>query len=201
MAEGLKFGPLGDSAVHLCVDMQRMFAEPTDWRTPWMERVLPLVVTLVAPRPERTVFTRFIPLPDAGSGPGTWGRYYERWPRMTLNRLPPGLVDLIPALARFAPPAEIVDKTVYSPWLQTPLHRLLRGNGIDTLVISGGETEICVLATVMGAIDLGYRVVLATDALCSSADSTHDAMLAIYRSRFGMQVEAAPVDEILAAWR
>jgi nicotinamidase-related amidase len=67
--------------------------------------------------------------------------------------------------------------------------------------VSGGETEVCVLATVMGAIDYGHRVIIATDALCSSADSTHDAMLEIYGSRFGMQVETAPVKEILESWR
>jgi nicotinamidase-related amidase len=70
---------------------------------------------------------------------------------------------------------------------------------VDTLVISGAETEVCVLATVLGAIDRGYRVVLATDAVCSSADATHDAMLEIYHSRFGMQVETAQIDEILEA--
>ena len=38
---GLHFGPLGANWVHLCVDMQRMFAEQTDWHAPWMQRVLP----------------------------------------------------------------------------------------------------------------------------------------------------------------
>jgi nicotinamidase-related amidase len=52
----------------------------------------------------------------------------------------------------------------------------------------------------IGAIDLGYRVVLATDALCSSADETHDAMLRVYESRFGMQVETAETVEVLDAW-
>jgi nicotinamidase-related amidase len=197
----LEFGALGDSAVHLCVDMQRLFAEDTEWRTPWMQRVLPAVVALVEKRPERTVFTRFIPQNEPGEGHGTWKRYYERWPAMTRSRLAEGMVDLVAPLDRFAPPALVVDKLVYSPWLQTDLHSRLRGKGVDTLVISGGETEVCVAATVLGAIDFGYRVVLAHDALCSSADETHDAMLTIYQNRFGMQVEPVTVAEILDAWR
>src|SRR3546814_7558824 len=56
---GLRHGDLGATARHLCVDMQRLFAEPTDWETPWMGRVLPNVVRIVAAHPERTVFTRF----------------------------------------------------------------------------------------------------------------------------------------------
>ena len=41
-------GPLTEKAVHLCVDMQRIFQDGL-WRTPWMTRVLP-VVTEIAGR-------------------------------------------------------------------------------------------------------------------------------------------------------
>lgn len=197
----LNSGLSGERCIHLCVDMQRMFSEPTAWLTPWMNRVLPQVVQLVEPRPERSVFTRFIPARQPGMGQGMWRQYYERWREMTVSQMGEDMVRLVPALERFAPPAMVVDKHVYGPWMETDLHSRLNSAGIDTLVISGAETEVCVLATVLGAIDLGYRVVIATDALCSSADETHDAMLMIYNSRYGMQVEAATVDEVLEAWR
>lgn len=196
---GLHFGPLGANWVHLCVDMQRMFAEQTEWHAPWMEKVLPEVVRLVEMGPERTIFTRFIPARSADKAGGTWRRYYQRWAAMTRDRLDPDLIDVIPDLARFAPPARVLDKPIYSPWLGSSLHGELRRAGIDTVVISGAETEVCVMAAVIGAIDLGYRVVIATDAICSSADSTHDAMHHIYDSRFGMQVETAAVMEIVDA--
>ena len=57
----LRYGAPGETAVHLCVDMQRMFAEATDWRMPWLERVLPNIVAITAAHPDRTIFTRFIP--------------------------------------------------------------------------------------------------------------------------------------------
>ncbi len=199
--DGLRFGPLGDTAAHVCVDMQRLFAEDTPWRTPWMRRVLPNVVALAGARPERLCFTRFVPLDKPESGAGTWRRYYERWSDVTLQAIDPSLVDLVPELRRFAPPAPVLDKRVYSPWGSTGLHEMLQRAGKNTLIVTGGETEVCVLATVLGAIDLGYRVVLATDALCSSADQTHDAMLEIYHSRFGMQVETAQCEEIVEAWQ
>ena len=53
---------------------------------------------------------------------------------------------------------------------------------------------------VLGAVDLGYRVVVPTDAICSSSDATHDALLTLYRERYGGQVETASTDEILASW-
>lgn len=197
----LRFGGLEPQAIHLCVDMQRMFAEDTEWRTPWMERVLPNVVRLVEARPERTVFTRFIPAAEPGRGVGTWRRYYERWASMTRERLGAEMLDLVTPLALHVPPALVVDKPVYSPWFVPGLHAALQNLKPDALVISGLETEVCVLATVLGAIDHGYRTVIATDAICSSADSTHDAMLEIYGGRFGMQVETATTEEILDALR
>src|SRR5258707_15878799 len=35
-------------AVHLCIDMQNIFSKGGLWETPWMERVLPTIVTLPA---------------------------------------------------------------------------------------------------------------------------------------------------------
>ena len=35
-------------AVHLCIDMQRIFAPGGLWATPWMERVLPTIASIVA---------------------------------------------------------------------------------------------------------------------------------------------------------
>jgi nicotinamidase-related amidase len=64
-------------------------------------------------------------------------------------------------------------------------------------VITGGETDVCVLATVLGAVD---RVVLATDAVRSSSDETHDGMMTLYRQRFGQQLKVAMTDQILHNW-
>jgi nicotinamidase-related amidase len=54
-----------------------------------------------------------------------------------------------------------------------------------------------VLATAIGAIDWGFRVILVTDALCSSADETHDAMMKVHMNRFGEQVECVTTDALL----
>jgi nicotinamidase-related amidase len=196
----LRFGPLTDTCLHICVDMQRLFAEDTDWHTPWMDRVLPNVVRIVEAHPAQTVFTRFIPAERPGQGRGTWRRYYEKWESMTISRLGEAMVELVPEVARFVPPARVVDKHVYSPWLERELDNTLRGTTIDTLVVSGGETDVCVLATVLGAVDRGYRVVVATDALCSSTDETHDAMMTLYHNRYGQQVETVTTDVVLENW-
>jgi nicotinamidase-related amidase len=60
---------------------------------------------------------------------------------------------------------------------------------------------VCVLAAVLGAVDLGYRVVVVKDGLCSSSDASHDRLIALYHERYGQQVEAAECAEVLDAWR
>ena len=71
---------------------------------------------------------------------------------------------------------------------------------VDTVVISGGETDVCVLASVLDAIDLGYRVVVVSDALCSVSDEAHENLLKLFNERFGQQIEVASSDTILKAW-
>src|SRR3954449_12760300 len=80
------------------------------------------------------------------------------------------------------------------------LHLQLRNVGIDTVIITGGETDVCVLSTMLGAIDWGFRVILVTDALCSSADETHDAMMNVYTNRFGEQAETVTTNTLLESW-
>ena len=50
----LRYGAPGETAVHLCVDMQRMFAEGTDWKMPWLEHVLPNILSITSTHPEKT---------------------------------------------------------------------------------------------------------------------------------------------------
>jgi nicotinamidase-related amidase len=196
----LRDEPLPQTATHLCVDMQRLFAPGTEWALAWMPRVLPRIVRLCELAPEKSIFTRFVPARRPGEGRGTWRRYYRHWASMTIEAVGAEMVELIPELAQFVPPAQVVDKTVYSPWWDPDLHQRLRARNCDTLVVSGGETDMCVLATVLGAVDLGFRTVLVRDAVCSSSDESHDSMLGLFGTRYGQHVEIGTTEEIADLW-
>ncbi len=186
---------------HLCVDMQRMFAEETPWRAPWMDRVRPVAERLVSLHPGRTVFTRFMPPERAEDAVGCWADYYRKWHQFTGEEAEPGIVDLVPELARFVPPAAVFDKPGYSAFSTPDLLPFLRKRGVETLIVTGTETDVCVLSSVMSAVDHGFRVVLAKDAMCSSTDDTHDALIALYAQRFGLQVALTTSEAIEANWR
>jgi nicotinamidase-related amidase len=149
--------------------MQNLFAPGGPWATPWMEKALPSIKRLAGHAPERTVFTRFIPPADASEANGMWRAYYRKWSTVTRDRLNPDLMELVPELRGFVPPASVIDRMVYSAFGGGRLLGFLSKHHVDTLIISGGETDVCVLSTVLSAIDLGYRIILVEGALCSSS--------------------------------
>lgn len=202
-ADGLTYGPLGaDDTAHLCIDMQALLNAPgSPWQAAWSDAVLPQVLRLVEHAPAACLFTRFMPPQRAEDMPGAWRRYYDYWQSLTLTEIDPALLELMAPLRDFVPPAVVLDKPVYSPFSGHRLQALLKERRVTTLVISGAETDVCVLASVLGAVDRGYRVVLAGDAICSSQDDTHDALMRFYHARLSKQVEIASTDEILAAWQ
>ena len=191
---------LAEGAVPFCFHMQRMFAEQTAWHVPWMKRVLPVIARVARAFPTRTVFTRFIPPVRAADAQGMWRQYYQRWSEFTRERLPPHFLALLPELAELVPPAQVLEKHFYSPFAEPQLHQSLQDRKINSIVITGGETDVCVLAAVLDAVDLGYRVIVASDALCSVSDEAHDNLLQLFSGRFQQQIEVASSETILEAW-
>jgi len=188
-------------AVHLCIDMQNIFAPGGLWATPWMERVLPTIVSIVSHHQARTIFTRFITPQDPEDRAGQWQSYFRRWHQATRRNLAPAALELVPALNKFVPPAVIIDKPAYSAFSNPALASLLVDKHVGTVVISGAETDVCVLSTVLSAVDLGFRIVIVEDALCSSSDVGHDALMTMYRTRFHGQVDLVTAEELTEFWR
>lgn len=196
----LKAAP-GPHSIHLCIDMQRLFGEGGPWPAPWMSRVLPTVERLVTHAPARTVFTRFLPPEKPDNATGMWRAYYAKWPQVTRSLVDRSLLRLVPELETFVPPAHVIDKPAYSAFTASALQPYLTEKSVDTLLITGSETDVCVLSTVLSAVDLGYRTIVVKDGLCSSSDTAHDASLRLYAQRFNVQVELTEAAELIDSWR
>jgi nicotinamidase-related amidase len=74
------------------------------------------------------------------------------------------------------------------------LHGRLQRRGIDTLLIAGTVTNICCESSVRDAVELGYRVVMISDATAGHAHGLHEATLATIYRCFG---DVRPTAEIL----
>lgn len=170
---------LGPNAVHVVVDMQRLFAEKTVWHVPGLSTILPNVLSLARHRPEHTLLTRFITPRSPAEAAGAWRAFYLHWPSVTLERMPAAMLDLVDPLGELVPPARL---------------------GADTLILSGVETDVCVLGTVLAAVDRGYRVLVAEDAVASSSPAGHRAALKLIDLRLDQQVALVTTEALLAAW-
>ena len=188
-------------AVHLCLDMQNLLGPDGPWQARWAERVLPAVVSLVEHAPARTIFTRFMPPAEPADARGAWRDFYRKWAGITLKQIDPAMLELMAPLNLFVPPARVIEKPRYSAFSTPETEMALQQIGADAVIVSGAESDMCVLATVLAAVDLGYPVIVAEDAVCSSADPTHDAVQALYHSRFSQQVQTLETAAIRELWR
>ena len=94
----------------------------------------------------------------------------------------------------------VIDKTRYSALAEPKLAEHLRQREADALIVSGSETDVCVLATVLDAVDIGYRVIVVRDAVCSSSDEGHNMLMRLYHARYTEQIETADAATILTRW-
>jgi biuret amidohydrolase len=77
----------------------------------------------------------------------------------------------------------------------TELDVVLRGAGIDTVVLAGVATNLAVESTARAGADLGYRVLVVSDACSTTSKTAHDASLA----SLAMFAEIVPGGSLLAA--
>ena len=197
----LRFGPLGADTVHVCVDMQRLFGEKTQWHTPALAGIMANTARVVAHAPARTIFTRFRTPATAEAAPGQWRTYYARWSEVLADRQSEDMFGVMPDFRRFVPPALEIDKTTYNAFEAPDFQPMLDRLGARALVFTGVETDVCVLATLLTAVDRGYRSIVVGDAVASSNPASHRATLETVVARYEMQIEIAGTGTILANWR
>lgn len=89
----------------------------------------------------------------------------------------------------------VVAKSKHSAFFETELEELLRAEKVDSLVLCGLQTQICVLLTAADAHHRGFDVVVATDAVISTREQARlDAVEWIDR----YVGRARTVDQVLA---
>jgi nicotinamidase-related amidase len=92
----------------------------------------------------------------------------------------------------------VLPKKRYGAFSGNGLDFLLSNLGIETLVLTGVETEICILATAYHAFNVDYRVVVASDGTAGLEPDLAEAALRIIGREVGW---VATCEEIAAALR
>jgi nicotinamidase-related amidase len=90
-----------------------------------------------------------------------------------------GLGPIVPEIQQVIPEAEPLDKVSFGCFESAPfLSRLSALGGRDQLLLAGVESHICVAQTVLGALEKGYEVHLASDAVGSRTEENYRVGLA-----------------------
>lgn len=91
----------------------------------------------------------------------------------------------------------VIDKPGYSAFAHTALQHVLITRSIDTLIMTGVTTEVCVSSTLRAAIDLGYRCITVSDACASGDPCIHNAAIAMISVEGGIFGEVATTAEVI----
>jgi maleamate amidohydrolase len=117
----------------------------------------------------------------------------------------PALRTLVPGTRwpaideRIAPRAgePVLVKLFASAFFGTPLAAMLAAHGADTVVVTGASTSGCVRATVVDALQHGYRVVVPREAVADRQAGPHDAALFDIDAKYGDVVALEAAEALL----
>ena len=90
----------------------------------------------------------------------------------------------------------VINKKTRNAFTATSLDHTMRMIGIESVAIAGACSNICVLATAMGASDLGYKTILLNDASVTFSQVEHDAGMRLFHSYFGSVMDS---DDLITA--
>ncbi len=190
----------------LVVDMQECFCSPKgSLYSPNTAKIVPKInrwASFTRELGSKVVWIR----EQVGLYPGDWKHYYDFYPGA--KEVDFGLKVGNPGGALFSKlrkkkgDFEVV-KNRFSPFApsnpsQPNLDRLLRSNNIDTVIVTGTDTNICCDNTARDAMNLDYKVIVVDDACCSYDSRLHEATLESLKMWYAM---VCSTDDLVAEIR
>lgn len=200
------------------VDMQRYFTQPAFPFTQVFEKLSPGSSTGYLKRVRETVIPsiqkllscfRSLGAPIAFTAVGTeagdgrelpcWLRSFDDLGLATLGqRVWPPVGDAsweIDALLKPLPGEVVLNKLSAGTFATTGLEQRLRHQGVDSVVVTGVSTDVCVATTAREAADRGFRTIIVSDACTTFSQQMHQASLDTFNIAFGW---VRATDEIVA---
>jgi nicotinamidase-related amidase len=154
----------------------------------WRRRQAPVIYTKFIAGPRRTLMWNWSPQlapPVCSCWPG-----YRRFYTDVQQEL--DCADIIGELYPHAGDM-VVEKYGYGAFYNTTLSDRLRALSVDSVVITGTVTQICVDETARGAFNHGFKALTVADAVSSFAPDLHAATLKNLAMKFGRVGTAAEV--------
>jgi len=103
-------------------------------------------------------------------------------------------VEIDPRIAPL-PDEPVLNKLFASAFFGTPLSNLLTAAGCDGVIVTGASTSGCVRATVVDALQNGFRPVVPREAVGDRNPAAHEANLYDIDTKYG---DVVSLDEVIA---
>jgi ureidoacrylate peracid hydrolase len=187
----------------LVVDMQNTFCSPEGHRRALgYEHVADELVSRIrllvdAARAARVpvIYTRYVLKADYSDA----GLLVERFPALRADNALVRDTWGTEIVAGLEPEAgeHVVDKARHSAFFGTELEAILHSLGIETLIVCGVTTNVCVEGTVRDAFARDLRVLVASDGTAAATDELHEFGLRNIAFAFG---DVMTVAELVASF-
>jgi ureidoacrylate peracid hydrolase len=176
------------------VDMQNAFMLPgvAHALCPMAEKIVPNINRLAQAVRETGGTVVWIKTTFKGDALQNWSTYFEMvTPQQSAKRIEALTADSKghQLWADLDVRAEdvIVEKNRFSAFIQgsSNLAEVLRGRGIDTILITGTVTNVCCESTARDAMMLNFKTVMVTDGNAAVTDEDHNGSLRAFYLMFG----------------
>ncbi len=173
----------GDSPALIVIDLSRAFTDPESDLGYDCSAVIDRANELLHAfrKAGHPIFFSTIAYDNPETEPGIWLKKVRGLNTLAIDS---SWVEQDPRLAR-ASTDVIVVKQQASCFFGTDFHRALEDRKIDTLVIAGVSTSGCVRATAVDGTQLGYRVIVAKEAVGDRLADAHRQSLRDIDLKYG----------------
>ncbi len=92
-----------------------------------------------------------------------------------------------------------IPKSFYDSFHLTDLHPILRELSVDTVILTGVVTDICIQHTAAGAFFRGFDIIVVNDCTAAVEESKHKSSLEYMENVYGAKLMSS--EEIIKKWK
>jgi nicotinamidase-related amidase len=177
------------------IDVNRGFTDPASPLVCDLDDVVDAIGQLLGAFRERSLPIAFTTVAYDEASKQAAAAFIDKIPALLTLEAGSPWVEIDPRIAPL-PSEPVLNKLWASAFFGTPFASFLTSQGCDSLVVTGASTSGCIRATVLDALQHGYRPVVPREAVGDRNADAHLANLYDIDTKYG---DVVTVDEVLAA--
>jgi maleamate amidohydrolase len=185
---------VGERPALIVVDVNLGFTDPASPLVCELDGVVSAIAQLLVAARRASIPVFFTTVAYDDEGKEAAAVFIEKIPALLTLEVGSRWTEIDPRIAPL-PGEPVLAKLFASAFFGTPLSALLREAGCDSLVVTGASTSGCVRATVVDALQHGYRTVVPREAVGDRNPAAHEANLYDIDTKYG---DVVSVEEAIA---